>query len=61
VPAFHAPVDWLQLAKDARAIAVRLTDPEAKQALEDMAAECETLAQDADELIALLSRPEKQK
>jgi hypothetical protein len=50
-----APKDWLKVAINARALAVRLDDPEAREVMEGVADECELIAQELGEALDLLA------
>jgi hypothetical protein len=51
----RAPGDWLRKAIAARSVPAQLTDSEAKRVMEEVANECEQIAQDVGALSELLS------
>jgi hypothetical protein len=53
------PKDWLQVAINARAVAVRIDDPVAREMMEGVADECELIAQELGGVIDLLVRAER--
>jgi ketopantoate reductase len=52
----RTPQDWLTSAIAARSVAAHLSDPEARKVMEEVADECESIAQDVGAIVATLKR-----